>query len=220
MDQMQDGEGGGQASSSATASDDRLAALYPNDQPHGDGADNKPRPEPRYPDDQPKTDGDQQEDQPELRDGEYRVLQESLPEGYEVDHTLLREATPVFRSLGLTNDQANRLVPLAAKVQERLIDSLNDEFAATKAEWAELAKKDPEIGGAKWKQTERLLGVALDAAGVGPKSEFTRLMNESGLGNHPAIIRGLRSIGEALTRKGTSSGRHKPDRTEILYPDD
>jgi hypothetical protein len=47
-----------------------------------------------------------------------------------------------------------------------------------------------------------------------------KLMNESGLGNHPAIIRGFRKIGEALSRRGMSGARQKPDGANILYPDD
>lgn len=234
MDQIQDGDGEDltpikQTPAQSSFSEGAAERLYPDDQPktpQESQAKKKAPEEVRYPDDVPKSEGEQkpegeQKDQPsEVTAGGYRVLPETLPEGYSVDPVLLNEAAPVFRSLGLTNDQANRLMPLAIKVQERLVEQHNDEFDVLKADWARQARNDPRLGGANWKQTERLLSVALDAAGAGKGSEFRNLMDESGLGNHPAVIRAFRKIGEALSRKGTSGAPFKKDTAQILYPDD
>jgi hypothetical protein len=37
----------------------------------------------------------------------------------EIDTALLTEATPILKELNLTNEQANKLAPLAVKVQEK-----------------------------------------------------------------------------------------------------
>jgi hypothetical protein len=37
----------------------------------------------------------------------------------EIDPVLIEEATPILKDVGLTNEQANKLAPLAVKVQER-----------------------------------------------------------------------------------------------------
>ena len=40
-------------------------------------------------------------------------------EGVTLDPVLIDEATPIFKELGLTNDQANTLLPLAPKLMEK-----------------------------------------------------------------------------------------------------
>ena len=97
---------------------------------------------------------------------------EGVPEAYELkltstneageevaqdlDPVLVEEATPIFKDLKLTNEQANKLTALMPKVQERLVQQQNDRFAEVRADWAKEAKADPEIGGKNWDQTVQL----------------------------------------------------------------
>jgi hypothetical protein len=60
--------------------------------------------------------------------------------------------------VGLTNEQANKLAPLAVKVQERLIEQQAETFETTKADWAKETQADPEIGGKNWKETHEPRG--------------------------------------------------------------
>jgi hypothetical protein len=135
-------------------------------------------------------------------------------DGFEIDQGLAEEATPVLRELGLDDAGANRLMPLAAKVVTRAFERQLDDFTATKAEWAKQSKADPTIGQQNWPATERLISRALDAAGAGKGSLFRQLLDESGLGNHPAFIAGFRKIGERL---GALPSKPK-SRAEAWYP--
>jgi hypothetical protein len=116
----------------------------------------------------------------------------------EIDQALLAEATPFFKEAGLSNEQANQLAPLALKVQERILAKQADDFAALRTDWAKEAKKDKEIGGKNWAETESLAAKALDTFGAGEGSEFRKLLTESGFGDHPEMIRMFRKIGEKL----------------------
>lgn len=150
----------------------------------------------------------------------------------EIDKALLDEATPTFKELGLTNDQANKLAPLAVKVQERMAQAQADDFTAMKTAWAKEAKADKDIGGAKWAETEALAARALDTFGAPSAKDkdgnetnpFRILLNDTGLGNHPDMIRMFRAIGEKLGEDTVLANNAlkatKPDRLAVLYPDD
>lgn len=150
----------------------------------------------------------------------------------EIDTALLDEATPVLKDIGLTNEQANKLAPLVLKVEERVLQRQNDEFAVTRADWAKQVKADTEIGGANIKETERLAAKALDhfvgpavttdAEGNEVRNEFRQLLDETGLGNHPVMVRAFRNIGMAIAEDGTvargnSTAATPKSREEILY---
>lgn len=150
-----------------------------------------------------------------------------------LDTALVEVATPVLKEAGLTNDQANRLISLVPQIQERMIQQQNDAFAETRAEWAKAAQSDEEIGGKNWKASISLAAKALDHFGApSQKNEageetnaFRKLLNETGLGEHPDMIRMFRKIGEAVAEDGTfprSEGTRavKKSPEENLYPDD
>jgi hypothetical protein len=153
----------------------------------------------------------------------------------EIDKALLDEATPVFKELGLSNEAANKLAPLAIKVQERMLQQQADEFATTRAAWAKEAQEDKEIGGKNWKSSLSLAAKALDHFGApseikeveGKKVEtnpFRVLLNQSGLGEHPVMIRIFSNVGKALSEDGQfprgEGAAPKKSREEVLYPED
>ena len=124
------------------------------------------------------------------------------PEGFEVNDELLAEADPVFREIGLSNEAANKLMPLVGKVAERIVSAQNDAFQAQATDWAKEAKADAEIGGRNWAETENLVAKALDRFGAPEGSPFRQLLNESKLGNHPEMIRMFRKVGAAIGEGG------------------
>lgn len=150
----------------------------------------------------------------------------------EVDPALLTEATPIFKNLKLTNEQANEVAALVPKVQERVIQQQNDEFVKTKADWAKETQNDPEIGGKNWKETQALSAKALDHFAGGAeknedgtfKSGFRQLLEDTGLTNHPDMARLLRSVGKGLAEDGEfargDAKIEKKAREEVMYPDD
>lgn len=127
-------------------------------------------------------------------------------EGVELDAAALEAATPVFKELNLSNDQANKLMPVAKQfgdtIAERTVQQIVDAGAQQKAAWAEAAKADPEIGGAKFEETTHLAAKALDYLGYPEGSEFRQALTETGFGNHPEMIRAMRKIGAMVSEDG------------------
>lgn len=150
---------------------------------------------------------------------------EDVEVAVDLDPVLVEKAAPVLKGLNLTNDQANQLVKLVPDIQTRLAEQQNDQFAAMRADWAKSAKADPDIGGKNWTPSLNLAAKALDHLGHPKGSEFRQLLDETGLGNHPAMVKIFRDVGKMIKEddtleKGDSTGKPKGDRLVELYPDD
>lgn len=128
-------------------------------------------------------------------------------DGVDLDAAMVEEAEPVLRSLNLTNDQANTLLPVAAKLvnqtQEKTLQMLADAGAQQKKEWFDAFVADPEIGGAKREETEHLAAKGLDALGYTEGHPFRTALTESGFGNHPDMIRLARFVGSMVGEDGS-----------------
>lgn len=153
----------------------------------------------------------------------------TAPEGFALDAESVALATPVFKELGLNNEQANKLMPVAAQFAERIQQqgqqAILAEVQAQRKAWAEEAQNDPEIGGARFKETTELAAKALDAMGYPKGSPFRSFLTDSGLGNHPEMIRLFRKIGEKVSEdtdfvRADAGAQIKPPREAVLYPND
>lgn len=146
------------------------------------------------------------EAKPEIPEKYELSLTDADGNAIELDTEALEAADPVFRELGLSNEQANQLMPVAAKFAERTAEatlkSIMDAGAEQKASWLSDFKADPEIGGAKYEETLHLAAKGLDALGYPEGSDFRKALTESGFGNHPEMGRVFRRIGEMVGEDG------------------
>lgn len=123
-----------------------------------------------------------------------------LPDGVQVDEALLGEFNTVAKELGLTQAQAQKLVDLQAKTAAAG-ETGREEFLAqalkTQSDtWVNEIKNDPELGGAKFDAT---VSTAVKAISTFFGDDFRQLLNDSGIGNNPALIRGMYKIGLAIS---------------------
>jgi hypothetical protein len=150
-------------------------------------------------------------------------------EGFAVDPSLVQHADPVLREIGLSNEAANKLLPVArdimARTQESLVRQIEDAAAVQKKTWYDAFVADPEIGGARRGETEHFAAKGLDALGYAQGHPFREALNNSGFGNHPDMIRAFRRLGELVGEDGgfvrptTAGSRNRPV-WERLYPND
>ena len=154
----------------------------------------------------------------------------------QIDTALLATITPTLKEAGVSQKQLETLAPkVVPAIQEQVLKQQADEFATTRAQWAKEAREDKEIGGKNWKASLGLAAKALDHFGApseikevdGKKQEtnpFRLILNQSGLGEHPVMVRMFAKIGAALAEDGTfarSEGKTvKLSREEVLYPAD
>ena len=130
----------------------------------------------------------------------------TAPEGLTIDADLLAEATPIFKEAGLSNDQAQAILPAAKslmeKTQQSTLQSLIDSGNQQRKAWLDAAKADEQIGGNKWDASLGNAAKALDALGHPEGSEFRTALNETGFGNHPEMIRIFARLGEMVGEDG------------------
>ena len=162
-------------------------------------------------------------------DGVPEAYELTAPEGFTIDQASIDLVTPVFKEIGLNNEQANKLMPVAAQWAQQIQDGHNStilaQVQADRRAWLDTAKADPEIGGAHWDDTLTTAASALDRLGLTKGSAFRTLLDESGLGNHPEMIRAFRLVGKAIGEdtnfiRAGSGAPTKRDAAETLYPDD
>jgi hypothetical protein len=145
----------------------------------------------------------------------------TAPEGMALDKESLDAAAPVFRELGLSNEQAQSLMPVAGKFAQKIADGLNQQIltqvVAERKGWREAAEKDPEIGGANWDKSIATAAQGLDRLGFPKGSPLRNLLDESGLGNHPDMIRAWARVGKAV---GEDSDFVRPEQNASVKKSD
>ena len=95
----------------------------------------------------------------------------------------------------LTNDEAQKILEKDNAFKAAIIDGQKDELATSRKGWVESAKADSEIGGDKFDESTSLAKRVVDKFGT---PAFKKAINESGLGDHPELIRLLTRVGKSL----------------------
>jgi hypothetical protein len=134
-------------------------------------------------------------------------LKDEAGEDIPLDPVMLAEATEVFKEFNLTNEQANKLVPLGHKMMQQGMQAAEEQLvtavATQKKAWLEEFRADEDIGGSKADETLHLAAKGLDALGYKQGHPFRELLDASGLGNHRDMIAAFRRIGEVVSEEGT-----------------
>jgi hypothetical protein len=152
----------------------------------------------------------------------------TVPEGFTLDPALMEAITPDLKAAKLTNEQAQAIMPAAVKFAESLKQAgeqqLLSHVMAERAAWANEAKADPDIGGAKWDETVALSAKALDALPENVGKPLRSLLNDSGLGNKREMIAAMsffgRSISEDSAIPGQARAQDNVPTAHKLYPND
>jgi hypothetical protein len=151
--------------------------------------------------------------------GDQQAAPEGAPEAYDIKLTteggeevplnpvLLEEATGLFREMNLSNEQANKLAPLAMKLMESQQAAIEEQQVAAlseaKNQWLEQTKAHPDIGGGKLEESLHLAAKAMDALGFKEGHPFRGLLDASGLGNHPDMILTFTRLGGLIGEETT-----------------
>lgn len=130
-----------------------------------------------------------------------------MPEGIEIDSGTVTEFTALAKELNISPDAAKRIVDLEVKRVQTQIDAHN----ATIAEWATQTQNDPEIGGAKFTENVALARTAIDTFG---SPALKQLLNETGFGNHPEIVKLAVKVGKAISEDRFVKGEQRPANTD------
>lgn len=197
------------------------SAQQPADKPEGDAPAEEPKPSEEAPSDEPAP-------LPAYDDF-------ALPEGV----TLEAEGLDAFRNVlgefersGQVDHAAmqalgQQLVDMhisgLQKVAQSIQESLQTQFSTLKSDWLNAVKSDPEIGGNRFDTAvEAARNFIRTHGGTDEQqAEFRQLMQESGLGNHPAMVRLLARAGLGMQEGRPLAAVKAPaapkSKTQTLY---
>ena len=115
------------------------------------------------------------------------------PEGRVFDSEVIAEYSKVAKELNLSQEAAQRVLDA---VGPKLAERQAAQIEAVRNGWADNSKADKEFGGDKLTENLGVAKKALDQFGT---AELRSLLNESGLGNHPEVIRFMYRAGKAIS---------------------
>lgn len=141
-----------------------------------------------------------------------------VPEGVTLNAPLLDKFGALAKEDGLSQVQAQRYVDLQTTAIKEAQDVQAKDFATMQKEWADTTRK--ELGA----HADKELAFAATARDKFLTEGARTILNDSGLSNHPEIIKSLISIGKAISEDGFVPGGPATDKAgksqaEILYPD-
>ena len=140
-----------------------------------------------------KADGDKPQGAPESY--EFKA-----PEGSTLDDAVIGQFSEVAKELNLTQDAAQKILD---KMAPAMAARQAEQIEAIRAGWADEARVDKEFGGDKLDENLGTAKRALDQFGT---TELRTLLKETGMGNHPEVIRFMYRAGKAISEDGFVPG--------------
>lgn len=160
----------------------------------------------------------------------------TLPEEVKLEEARLGEFTNLLGEFeGKTKaDHAEvqqlgqKLVDFHVTEVKQAVDTLTKywqtSFERQKTEWKDAVMKDPELGGNRFQTTidSALTFIRTHGGSEAEQAEFREMLNDYGVGNHPAMVRLLSKAGRAMS-EGQPLAALKPvpnapkSKTEALY---
>lgn len=137
------------------------------------------------------------------------------PEGTALAPAVITKFEETARALNLPQDKAQQLInemaPVMAQQQQAQVEQL-------RADWAAASTADKEFGGEKLAEN---LGFARKAIDTFGSPELRTMLNETGLGNHPDVVRFMvragKALGEDKILTGGAPASANRSAAEVLY---
>jgi hypothetical protein len=144
-----------------------------------------------------------------------------VPEGFTLNKDALEAALPIFKELGLSQDEAQKLVDIQTAREAALAKSNQGDYASMRKGWRDevLADSTLSAGGKVKPEILQTIGRAIEGLGD-PKlaGDFRQVMDTTGVGDNPAFFRAFYKLAQQVTEgrpvqgKGPSElGQKAPD---------
>lgn len=138
----------------------------------------------------------------------------TMPDGVQLDTAAADEFKGIAKEYGLTQEQAQKVADIGAKMVQRQAEAHVSQVQA----WVDAVKTDKDIGGDKLNENLAIARKTIDTFG---SPELKEVLNVTGLGNHPEIVKLAYKIGKAISDDGFVRGGNTSSpksAAEIMYP--
>lgn len=120
----------------------------------------------------------------------------TLPEGMELDTAILGEFKDFAKELNLPQDKAQKIVDFQTKLAAKQAEEYQAAVTRQGEAWATAVKNDPELGGENYDKSVASAVKVIQAFG---DDGLRDLLNNSGLGNHPALFKFCHRVSQAIS---------------------
>lgn len=142
----------------------------------------------------------------------------TAPEGTTLDTEVTGVLSDAMKELAVPQDKAqafvNKMAPVIAARQAKAMETT---LADARAQWGEAAKTDKEIGGEKFDENVAQAKAVFDTFGT---PELGKLLVDSGLGDHPEVIRWAHRVSKHISPDAIHTGRKtegEKDPAAVMY---
>lgn len=160
------------------------------------------------------------EAKPETLLGAAKIVPEKyelkMPDGSPLDPEAITRVETYAKANKLSNEEAQQLLEVEHTAVKSFADKQNANMETLKNTWAEESKNDKEFGGQAFAQNVELSRRVVDKFG---SVQFKAALNDTGLGNHPELIRMLSRIGKAIGEDELVVGRTAAKQEEKVTAD-
>ena len=120
----------------------------------------------------------------------------TLPEGMEMDVEVLGAFKNLAKELNIPQAKAQQLIDFQTQLATKQAEEYQAAVVKQSQEWAASIKNDPEIGGENYEKNVESAIKVIQSFG---DPALTELLNQSGLGNHPALFKFCHRISAAIS---------------------
>ena len=148
----------------------------------------------------------------------------TLPEGMDIDESLLTEYREMATNLKLDNEQASKLAEWYVNEQAKASEAVQQTKIEQGQKWIQSLRNDPDLGGTdeNWKSSLKAVKTALRKYASEPEVEA---IQAAGLANYPPLVRIMHRVGAAFKEDSLGNTGAKPNtqltrdqKLKAMYP--
>jgi hypothetical protein len=117
------------------------------------------------------------------------------PEGMEVDQSMADAFSPVFKDLGLSQEQANSLTGVYADMVGKQVEAQQEAFGQQLEDWKQELRTDADFGGDKFDENSGIVAdFVRQTVPEGVREDVIGLLESTGAGNHPGLVKWIHHL--------------------------
>lgn len=156
-------------------------------------------------------DGDKAKDGDKSKTGAPEAYADwKVPEGYAIDDELKGKVNGMFKGMNLTQEQGQQLLDFYVEQTKEAFQAPFDAYQEIRDGWRRDAENHPELRGKLGKDGDVVVRIGKFLSDVPDQelaSDFRKLMDFTGAGNHPAFIRMVDYMARLHTEGGHAAGK-------------
>ncbi len=120
----------------------------------------------------------------------------AMPKDSLLEPSVIDEIVSYAKDQGLSNEAAQKILDRESGAVAKHMEAKEKEFEEIRKDWEGKVKADKELGGENLERSAEISQRVVDRFG---SKEFKTLLEDTGWGNNPEVIRIFKRIGETMT---------------------